>query len=85
MMMKRASVLHYNIPTRKFHRPSGADAGPAPGQTEHKKGPKVRRALTGWPYAHAYNLDPDRVPSARMLGSELRDNQSNQMPNSAGR
>jgi hypothetical protein len=65
---------------RKLRRLTGADAGPRPGQTDHEKGPEVRRALTGWPGNASPNLDPDRVPSARMLGSELRENQSEEMP-----
>jgi hypothetical protein len=54
-------------------------AGYDPGTSLNR--PKVRRELTGRQGAPAPNGDPDRVPSARMLGSELRDSERRQMPN----
>ena len=54
--------------------PAGVDAGPRPGQTDHVNGPKVRRELTGRPVgSNVDNLNPDPVPSARPVGSDLRD------------
>jgi hypothetical protein len=50
------------------------------GKMTAKKALRLRRALTGWQGVLTPNLDPDRVPSARMLGSELRENQSEEMP-----
>ena len=50
------------------------------GKLSTKKALRLRRALTGWQGVLTPNLDPDRVPSARMLGSELRENQSEEMP-----
>ena len=85
MMILGARVLQGNIRARKFHRATGADAGPRPGQTDHENGPKAAARTYRLAGRTPPNLDPDRVPSARMLGSELRENQSEQMPNSAGK
>jgi hypothetical protein len=78
-----ARILYTGIVARATVRcPTGVDALPRPGQTDRENGPKVRRELTGRSTAlRAVNPDPDRVPSARLLGSELRDSERRQMPN----
>jgi hypothetical protein len=75
-----APSLHQSGCACNHHLP-GVDAEPGPGQTDRENGPKVRRELTGRPAgSDAANLDPDPVPSARMLGSELKDSERNLMP-----
>jgi hypothetical protein len=42
---------------------------------------KVRRELTGRPVgSNVDNLDPDPVPSARMVGRDLKDSERDLMP-----
>jgi hypothetical protein len=76
----RVPVLDQNGCARNYPD-GGVDAEPRPGQTDRENGPKVWRELTGRPAgSDAGNLDPDPVPSARMLGSELKDSERNLMP-----